>query len=204
MKYTNKYLSTFTQPLIGIDEVGRGCLAGPVYAAAVIFNCETDIHLYQDSKKLKEIQRIELAASIRQHHQFAIGIASVEEVDRVNIRQATFLAMRRAVAGLKLKDQTATLLVDGRDTIPNLEGFKQVAIIQGDDQVRLIAAASIVAKVARDKFMSELAQSFKDYGFEKHKGYGTLFHRQQIQKHGPTVWHRQTFAGVKEHLSGLD
>lgn len=189
------------QPLIGIDEVGRGCLAGPVYAAAVLFNSDTDIRLYQDSKKLTEIQRNELAQSIQQHHQFAIGIATVEEVDRVNIRQATFLAMRRAVEGLRLQNKSATLLVDGRDTVPNLEGFHQVAIIQGDDQVRLIAAASIVAKVARDQFMSELAESHKDYGFEKHKGYGTLFHREQIQKHGPTVWHRQTFAGVKEHLS---
>ena len=200
MKYTKKYLRALTQPLIGIDEVGRGCLAGPVYAAAVIFNSEIDNHLYQDSKKLKETQRFELAASVRQHHHYAIGIATVEEVDRVNIRQATFLAMRRAVEGLKIKDQSGTLLVDGRDIIPNLEGFKQLAIVQGDDQVRLIAAASIVAKVARDQFMSELARSHKDYGFEKHKGYGTEFHREQIQKFGPTVWHRQTFAGVKEYL----
>ena len=200
MKYTKKYLSGLPQPLIGIDEVGRGCLAGPVYAAAVIFNSEIDNHLYQDSKKLNELQKNKLSASIQRHHQWAIGISTVQEVDRVNIRQATFLAMRRAVEGLGLKNNTATLLVDGRDTIPNIEGFNQLAIIQGDDQVRLIAAASIVAKVARDKFMSELAQSYKDYGFEKHKGYGTLFHRKQIQKYGPTAWHRQTFAGVKEHL----
>ena len=200
MKYTKRYLHALIQPLIGIDEVGRGCLAGPVYAAAVIFKSEMDSHLYQDSKKLSETKRVELAASIQKHHLYAIGVATVEEVDRVNIRQATFLAMRRAVEGLKINGLTGTLLVDGRDTIPNIDGFNQVAIIQGDDQVRLIAAASIVAKVARDQFMSELAQRHKDYGFERHKGYGTEFHREQIQKYGPTVWHRQTFAGVKEYL----
>ena len=92
------------------------------------------------------------------------------------------------------------LLVDGRDKIPNIDLARQVAIVGGDDQVRVISAASIVAKVARDLFMTDLAKKHERYGFEKHKGYGTLFHRQQIQKHGPSMWHRKTFGGVKEYL----
>ena len=188
------------QPLIGIDEVGRGCLAGPVYAAAVIFKSETDIKYYQDSKKLSADERVTLSLSIKTHHTYSIGIATVEEIDQLNILQASFLAMRRALHAVDGLEKTATVLVDGRDKIPNLGDYEQLPIIQGDSKVRLIGAASIVAKVARDLFMTELATQFGNYGFEKHKGYGTNAHRQQIQKHGPTVWHRQTFSGVKEHI----
>lgn len=200
MKYTKKFFCSLSQPLIGIDEVGRGCLAGPVYAAAVIFKSNTDISKYQDSKKVDEIQRKELSESIQRHHQFSIGIATVAEVDQFNIRQATFIAMQRALKGLGLIHKDATILIDGRDKIPNMDQSRQIAIIQGDDKVRLISAASIMAKVARDQFMIELANKYEVYGFEKHKGYGTLYHREQIQKHGPSMWHRQTFGGVKEYL----
>ncbi len=182
--------------------MGRGCLAGPVVAAAVIFNSDADIHLYQDSKKLSEEKRNTLSASIHLHHQVAIGWSSVEEIDELNILQATFLAMKRAVEQLsvQLEVKSGTILVDGRDRIPNLEAFAQQAIIKGDQKVSLISAASIAAKVARDQFMQQLALKFTQYGFEKHKGYGTEYHRKQIQKHGPIKWHRQSFSGVKEYI----
>ncbi len=106
--------------------------------------------------------------------------------------------MQRAIQGLKIK--TGSVLVDGRDKIPNLKLFTQRPIIKGDQQVSVISAASIVAKVARDQFMKDLARDFNMYGFEKHKGYGTLYHRKQIQEFGPTKWHRQSFGGVKEHV----
>jgi ribonuclease HII len=199
-------LKNYPTPLIGIDEVGRGCLAGPVVAGAVIFKSQKDIQHYIDSKKLKEEQRTELSASIHEHHYVGIGWASVEEIDQINILQATFLAMRRAIEKLEsqfMRDSEflGTLLIDGRDRVPKMDLFHQVSIIKGDQKVSLISAASIAAKVARDQFMIELSQSGAQYGFEKHKGYGTLFHRQQIQKLGPGSWHRQTFGGVKEYLA---
>lgn len=191
-------LKNLVQPIIGVDEVGRGCLAGPVVAAAVILKSDIDIEHYVDSKKILEDKRIELSESIHKNHFVGIGWASVEEIDKHNILQSTFIAMRRAIE--KLNIQTGSILVDGRDQIPNLVGFYQQPIIKGDQKVRVISAASIVAKVARDEFMKKLALEFTHYGFQKHKGYGTEFHRQQIQKNGPCIWHRQTFAGVKEHI----
>lgn len=194
-------------PWIGIDEVGRGCLAGPVVAAAVIFKSETDTHLYFDSKTISEPQRKVLSASIHQHHWVGIGWSSVEEIDAINILQATFLAMHRAVdlvmaqAGLDLNKEKPTLFIDGRDRVPSLGHHNQVPIVKGDQHLRLISAASLAAKVARDQFMIELAGKGADYGFEKHKGYGTAFHREQIQKFGPCKWHRQSFGGVKEYLA---
>ncbi|MFZ3229300.1 MAG: ribonuclease HII [Pseudobdellovibrio sp.] len=202
MNISIKYLKSLPQPLIGIDEVGRGCLAGPVYAAAVIFKSKIDIETYFDSKTIKEDKRQKLAESVLANHSAEIGIATVEEIDEINIRQATFLAMKRAAEKIikKHKIKTGTLLIDGRDTIPKLGLFEQLAIIKGDQKVRVISAASLVAKVARDQFMTELSSQFEDYGFARHKGYGTEFHRQQIQIHGPTAWHRQTFSGVKEYI----
>jgi ribonuclease HII len=194
-------------PWIGIDEVGRGCLAGPVVAAAVIFKSETDTDLYFDSKTISEPQREILSTSIHQHHWVGIGWASVEEIDEINILQATFRAMHRAVdlvmaqAGLDPKKEKPTLFIDGRDRVPSLGHYNQVPIIKGDQHLRLISAASLAAKVARDQFMIELAREGADYGFEKHKGYGTEFHRGQIQKFGPCKWHRQSFGGVKEFIA---
>ena len=191
-------LSLFQKPIIGVDEVGRGCIAGPVAAAAVVFKSETDIELYHDSKSIPEKRRRELSESIRRHHEVSIGWATVEEVDSLNILQATFLAMQRAIAGLPYK--SGTLLIDGRDKIPNLGAYEQLPIIKGDQKLRLISAASLVAKVARDQFMIELAEKYRQYGFEKHKGYGTAEHRLQIQKFGPCSWHRKSFGGVKEYI----
>ena len=206
MRYTKyklkEYLNKLSQPLVGIDEVGRGCLAGPVYAAAVIFKSEIDIKKYKDSKLTDQLGREKLATSIRNNHFHAIGVASVDEIDQFNILQATFLAMRRAVDLLaaQIDLSGAHLLIDGRDQIPNYNQYQQSPIIQGDNQVRLISAASLVAKVARDQFMMDLSKQFKNYGFEKHKGYGTKLHRECIQKFGPTKWHRQTFRGVREYI----
>lgn len=191
-------IDTLPAPHIGVDEVGRGCLAGPVTAAAVIFNSDTDIQKYKDSKQLKEEQRKILSESIHKNHTVAIGWASVEEIDELNILQASFLAMRRAIEQLKLK--SGSVLVDGNHIIPELEQFTQKAIIKGDQKLRLISAASIVAKVARDEFMKNLATEFDQYGFEKHKGYGTVYHRKQIHTNGPCQWHRQSFGGVKEYI----
>ena len=182
--------------LVGVDEVGRGCLAGPVTAAAVVFNSDIDIHLYQDSKQLSEEKRKELSLSIHQNHTVSIGWASVEEVDQINILQATFLAMRRALNALPVKPQH--ILIDGRDCIPDFVVGQQYPVIQGDQKVRLISAASIAAKVARDDFMKNLATQVAGYGFETHKGYGTKMHRLKIAELGPTIWHRKSFSGVKE------
>lgn len=189
---------------IGIDEVGRGCLAGPVVAAAVLLRSDIDIDQYIDSKKISEIQRSVISKSIHLNHSVGIGWASVEEIDEINILQASFLAMKRAVDILKsqcqLAKKTKILLIDGRDQIPNLENYIQHPIIKGDQKVRAISAASIAAKVARDQFMIDLAKTGNEYGFEKHKGYGTKFHQQQIKVFGPSKWHRKTFAGVKEYF----
>ena len=190
--------SLLPTPHIGVDEVGRGCLAGPVTAAAVIFNSKKDTAKYKDSKQLDADQRSKLSISIHKHHLVAIGWASVEEIDELNILQASLLAMRRAIQLLQIK--SGTILVDGLQQVPDMGSFIQRPIVKGDEKLRLISAASIAAKVARDQFMTELAGKIKHYGFEKHKGYGTLFHRKQIQKLGPTKWHRQSFAGVKEYL----
>lgn len=193
-------------PHIGVDEVGRGCLAGPVTAAAVIFNSTIDIRKYKDSKQLKPDLRTKLSLSIHKNHSVAVGWASVQEIDELNILQASFLAMQRAIEKLtaNLNIKSGTILVDGNQLIPNMGRFKQRAIIKGDQKLRLISAASIAAKVARDEFMKNLASEkeggLDQYGFEKHKGYGTLYHRKQIQSIGPCKWHRQSFSGVKEYI----
>ncbi|MBY0553382.1 ribonuclease HII [bacterium] len=195
-------LKTLSTPLIGVDEVGRGCLAGPVVAAAVIFKSDIDVKLYKDSKQISEEKRNELSQSIHENHFVSIGWSSVEEIDELNILQATFVAMKRALDDLakQTKIVAGTILVDGRDRIPNMGLIQQLPIIKGDSRVSVISAASIAAKVARDTFMQKLALEFDQYGFEKHKGYGTLYHRQQIQKVGPSKWHRQSFGGVKEFV----
>jgi ribonuclease HII len=185
-------------PIIGVDEVGRGCIAGPVVAAAVILTTSKFNELYIDSKKIPESKRESISDNIRTHHQFSIGWSTVEEIDELNILQASLLAMKRAVEGLKIK--SGSIFVDGRDPIPDLNSkFDQYPIIKGDSLVRAISAASIVAKVERDNYMKALDVEY-GYGFEKHKGYGTLLHRKRIQELGPCQWHRKSFAGVKEYL----
>lgn len=186
--------------IIGVDEVGRGCLAGPVYAAAVSFNSDILSELVTDSKLLSEKRREELAKEIQQHHQVGIGFATVEEIDEINILQASLLAMKRAVESLGAT--SGHVLIDGNKKIPGMSAkFQQTPIVKGDLRVSLISAASIVAKVTRDQLMKELALSYPQYGFEAHKGYSTAAHKASISAHGPCLVHRKTFAGVKEHLS---
>lgn len=183
-------------PIIGVDEVGRGCLAGPVFAAAVILPEDCDIQGITDSKLLTEARREALAKQIYDVAQVGIGIASVGEIDRLNILQASFLAMRRAVENLAA--QGGHVIVDGDKKIPLLEGFQQTAVIKGDLRATPIGAASIVAKVARDEMMKKLGERYPVYGFERHKGYSSPVHVEAIRKFGPCVHHRSTFAGVRE------
>ena len=186
---------TLTQPVIGLDEAGRGSLAGPVFAGAVILNFKDK---FDDSKKLTPEKRESLAEKIKSHHIFGIGIASVKEIDDLNIHQASLLAMRRAVMSLNIK--TGHLLIDGKFCIQNLPSFIQTPLIKGDQRAYPIMAASIIAKTERDKLLCSYQDSYPNYLFEKHKGYGTRVHKEAIAKYGPCSIHRKTFRGVKEHI----
>lgn len=186
-------------PVIGVDEVGRGCLAGPVFAAAVVLPDGFDDTGITDSKLISESRREELSEYILAHAEVGIGFASVGEIDRINILQASFLAMRRAIENLNIG--SGHVLVDGNQRISLLDDYAQTPIVKGDRRATPIGAASIVAKVARDQLMRDMALKFPVYGFEKHKGYASAFHLAAIQKYGPCVHHRSTFAGVREHWS---
>lgn len=179
-----------------MDEVGRGCLAGPVVAAAVILIQPYKRRIYRDSKLLSEPRREELYKRIVENYRWSVGIASVEEIEEINILRASLLAMKRAVQGLKI--ECGHILVDGRFTIPDLSGFHQTALIQGDLRAENISAASIVAKVTRDRMMRELAKKFPHYGWQENKGYGTSAHRKALEKVGACEHHRKSFAGVLE------
>ncbi|MCB0408193.1 MAG: ribonuclease HII [Bdellovibrionales bacterium] len=195
-KFDWKYLTP--QPIIGVDEVGRGCLAGPVYAAACILNEGFPYQHFTDSKKISPQRRKELSLEIIKNHRVSIGFATVEEIDDLNILNASLLAMKRAVLGLKA--ESGHILVDGSFCIPGLKGFVQTPLVKGDFRAEPIAAASIVAKVTRDEFITDYEGEFPQYGFAKHKGYSTKIHKEAIIQYGPTKYHRRTFSGVKEHL----
>lgn len=186
------------QPVIGVDEVGRGCLAGSVYAAAVILDPTKDLSEYTDSKRISAIRRTELAARIHLEHKVSVGIATVSEIFKLNIFQASLLAMWRAVQGLK--QMQGHVLVDGKFSVPRLEGFQQIPLIKGDLRAKPIAAASIVAKVARDEEMVRLGEKYPEYGFHTHKGYSTPAHKEAIKRWGVLPIHRRAFAGVKEYI----
>ncbi len=179
--------------LCGIDEVGRGPLAGPVYAAAVILPQDANILYVNDSKKLSEKKREELYDVIM-NEALAVGIGynSPERIDEINILQATYEAMTMAVNNLKLKP--GALLIDAVH-IPQLEEYEQISIIKGDAKSMSIAAASIVAKVTRDRIMKEYALNFPEYGFDSNKGYGSADHIAAIKKYGPCPIHRRSFIG---------
>ena len=179
--------------IAGVDEAGRGPLAGPVVAAAVILDDMHPIEGLNDSKKLTALQRERLSEAIRARALcFSIGQASAEEIDQINILQATLLAMKRAVEGLRLKPQL--VLVDG-NRLPHLSILAE-AIVQGDALVPAISAASILAKVHRDRLCEALHERYPVYGFDRHKGYGTASHLAALQEHGPCECHRMTFAPV--------
>jgi len=189
-----------SQPgIAGVDEAGRGPLAGPVVAAAVILPLEPLIQGLNDSKKLSSAQRDTLEAEIYQHAvAWGLGWASPAEIDAVNILQATFLAMRRALQGLKVAP--AQVLVDG-NRLPPQEGLGFIAsweaVVRGDSREAAIAAASILAKTARDRYMQGAEQMYPGYGFAVHKGYGTARHMSALRRLGVTPLHRRTFEPVK-------
>lgn len=181
----------------GVDEAGRGPLAGPVVAAAVILDDHNPIKGLADSKALTALRREKLFDEIRAKALcFAIAQASVEEIDRLNILQATLLAMQRAVAGLRLKP--VKTLVDG-NCLPVLDMLAE-AIVKGDTKVPSISAASILAKVHRDHWCAQIHERYPLYGFDGHKGYGTLAHMQALQQYGPCPEHRKSFRPVSEWL----
>ena len=181
----------------GVDEAGRGPLAGPVVAAAVILYDLIPIAGLADSKKLTALKRERLYDEIRAKALCcSIAEATVEEIDELNILQATLLAMRRAVEGLRLKPNK--VLVDG-NRLPVLDVLAE-AIVKGDSKVPAISAASILAKVHRDRWCQELHAQYPQYGFDGHKGYGTAAHLQALQEHGATPWHRKSFSPVAEVL----
>lgn len=184
--------------IAGVDEAGRGPLAGPVVAAAVILDDLHPIKGLADSKKLTALQRDRLYDEIRGKALcYAVAQASVQEIDELNILQATLLAMRRAVLGLRLLPKL--VLVDG-NRLPVLP-MRAEAIVQGDDKVAAISAASILAKVTRDRWCMELDGQYPAYGFAKHKGYGTAEHLAALQAHGPCGEHRSSFRPVAELLA---
>lgn len=189
-EYEQKYYSQGVQYICGVDEAGRGPLAGPVCAAAVILPPEIDIPGLDDSKKLSDKRRRELFPLIKEKAlAYGIAFADEKEIDEINILQATFLAMERAIAQLEIKPDFA--LIDG-----NREkdfGVPVETVVHGDSRSASIAAASILAKVTRDDVMLEMADKYPGYGFEIHKGYGTKAHYAALQEQGPCPIHRMTF-----------
>lgn len=181
----------------GVDEAGRGPLAGPVYAAAVILPVGTEIAGLNDSKKLSEKKREEFFDIINDVAiSISVGTASEKEIDEINILNATFLAMKRAVEGLEISPDYA--IIDG-NRAPNLE-IPTETVVKGDGKVMSVAAASIIAKVSRDRFMLKMAEQYPEYQFEKHKGYGTRLHYEMIEKNGVSPIHRRSF--LKKILGG--
>lgn len=176
--------------ICGVDEAGRGPLAGPVYAAAVILPRDLEIPGLTDSKKLSDKKRRELFPIIQEQAvAFGIGVASEKEIDEINILQATFLAMKRALEKLSVRPDLA--LIDGNRKTDF--GVPAKTVVKGDSLSASIAAASILAKVSRDNYMMELAQKYPQYGFDIHKGYGTKAHYQALREFGPSEVHRMTF-----------
>lgn len=181
--------------ICGVDEAGRGPLAGPVCAAAVILDSERPIPGLDDSKKLSEKKRERLAGEIREKAlAWSVAFATVEEIDEINILQATLLAMRRAVAGLSLRP--VEVLVDG-NCLTDF-GIPARAIVGGDALVAEISAASILAKTVRDAEMMRLHEIAPQYGLDRHKGYGTAAHLEALRLHGPAEFHRKSFAPIRK------
>ncbi len=194
----------------GVDEAGRGCLAGPVVAGAVIFSDGFDLMGLDDSKVLKPEERDRLAGEIRSLAVgWGIGLAWMNEISRINILQASLMAMTRAVAAMRVRMRAtdravpARLLIDGTQIIPPLYFRKfgiplpeQEAVVDGDAKIPSISAASVLAKTFRDELMTKLDARWPEYGFARHKGYGTKEHRDALKKYGPCPLHRLDFRGV--------
>ena len=181
----------------GVDEVGRGCLAGPVVSAAVVLKKGINLNFLKDSKKIRFDKREEISEHIKNNSYFSIGIASVEEILNLNILQASLLSMKRAIKKLTVKP--GLTLIDGSFAPKGLKNYK--TIINGDEKIKVISAASIVAKVYRDKFMIKLSERFSNYAWERNFGYGTKAHLEGLKKFGVTAHHRKGFKPVHKILS---
>lgn len=186
--------------IAGVDEVGRGCLAGPVVAAAVILDPNRPIKGLRDSKKLSAKKRDELAEEIKEKAlAWSVAAMGPEVIDKINILQATLEAMKAAVE--KIPVEPDFVQVDG-NKLPKWKWLSE-AVVKGDDKVEWISAASIIAKTTRDAYMCKMAELYPQYGFEHHVGYGTAEHIKALKAYGPTPIHRKTFAPVREVIDGL-
>ena len=179
--------------LAGVDEVGRGSLIGPVYAAAIILKKSINKKLLKDSKALSKHKREELFTYIKKNSIWTIGKASIKEIEKKNILNASLLAMKRAI--IKLKKKPSLVLIDG-NKLPDLKNYNLRYVINGDKKIPCISAASIIAKVSRDKFIIKLSKNYKNYGWETNSGYGTKEHLKAIKKFGITKYHRKTFSPI--------
>ena len=179
----------------GVDEVGRGSLIGPVYAAAVILNKSINKKLLKDSKSLTKTKRELLSKYIKKNSIWAIGKSSVKEIEKINILQASLLAMKRAIK--KLKKKPALVLIDG-NKLPEIKNYNLKSIIKGDQKIPSISAASIIAKVTRDKVITNLGKKFKGYHWDQNYGYGTKEHLNAIKNLGITGHHRKTFSPINK------
>ena len=177
----------------GVDEVGRGSLVGPVYAAAVILNSSINKKILKDSKCLTKNKREFLSRYIKKNSIWAIGKASVKEIEKINILQASLLAMKRAIK--KLKKKPTIVLIDG-NKLPEIKNYKLKSVINGDKKIPSISAASIIAKVTRDKMISNLGKKFKGYNWDQNFGYGTKQHLKALKNLGVTAHHRKTFSPI--------
>ena len=181
--------------IAGVDEVGRGSLIGPVYAAAVILNKSINKKLLKDSKTISKDKREILSDYIKKNSIWAIGKASVKEIEKINILQASLLAMKRAIR--KLKKKPSQVLIDG-NKLPKLNNYKLKSVIKGDQKIPSISAASIIAKVARDRVITNLGKKFKGYQWDQNYGYGTKQHLIAIKKLGITPQHRKNFSPINK------
>ncbi len=184
--------------IVGVDEVGRGCLAGPVISAAVILKNGIDLKNIKDSKKISFSKRLKVADYIKKNSCYAIGAASVDEIFKLNILKASLLSMRRAIE--KLSKKPDLILIDGTFAPEGLKNYKTV--INGDEKVKCISAASIVAKTYRDLLMIKLSEKFKNYAWERNFGYGTKDHINGLKKFGITSHHRKGFKPIHNILTG--
>jgi ribonuclease HII len=181
--------------IAGVDEVGRGSLIGPVYAAAVILNKSINKKLLKDSKSLTKSKREILSKYIKKNSIWSIGKASVKEIEKINILQASLLAMKRAVK--KHEKKPTLVLIDG-NKLPKIKNYKLKSIIKGDKKIPSISAASIIAKVTRDKMITNLAKKFRGYYWDQNYGYGTKRHLKAIKNLGITKEHRKTFSPINK------
>jgi ribonuclease HII len=184
--------------IAGVDEVGRGSLIGPVYAAAVILKNSIDKKKLKDSKKLSKANRENLEKYIKKNSYWAIGSATLIEIERLNILNASLLAMKRAIQ--KLKKKPTLVLVDG-NKLPEMKNYQLKSIIKGDQKISEISAASIIAKVSRDRLITNLSKKFNKYSWSKNAGYGTRDHLVAIKKYGVTKLHRKSFKPIHNILS---